>query len=167
MRTLVQMLMIGVCLCGCDRRVDEPLEAFEQRWHDAINRREADQLFQLLDAESRGRIRHDLEKMRGLSETAQQAVINQLGGIRADNLHQLLPEQYFGRMWNIATDGKRPTMVLEASGPNAAYMILTLGRERTLRVRLVREAGTWVWQLPTEALQWDRTPDDAGTAEGE
>ena len=108
MRAVCLLLLIVASLLGCDRRADEPLEAFEQRWHDAINRREADQLYHLLDAASRGRIRHDLEKMRGLSEPAQQAVLNQLGGVRAKNLHQLAPDEYFGRMWDLATDARRP-----------------------------------------------------------
>ncbi len=107
----------------------------------------------MLDSSSQWRIRHDLEVMRGLEPGAQQAVIAQLGGVRVENLHELTPQRYFARLWDLATDGQRPTMAVEASGDDSGYMILTLGRDRTLRVRLLREAGKWVWQLPREGIQ--------------
>lgn len=145
---LVPML----ALVGCDRNATPSLPAFEQRWHEAVNTRHAEQLFDMLDSRSRQNISHDLEVMRGLAAPLQQAVIDQLGGDRVETLHDMTADRYFALLWHKATDGRRPTMSVEAAGPDNAYMILGL-QNAQVRVRLVVEAGQWVWVLPEQHFE--------------
>ena len=159
----VSLLLAGVSVLvgGCGRGETETLEHFQERWYEAVNTREADPLYDMLDSSSQWQIRSDLEKMRGLDEGAQRSVLDQLGGVAVKSLSDLTPRRYFSLLWHKATDGQRPMMSLEASGAESAYMILKFDEQRRLRVRLVLEGGRWTWKLPKQSLGQFRPPDPA------
>lgn len=143
-------LLLAAMLGGCGAR-EETLPQFEQRWHQAVNQRQGQDLFKLLDATSQRRVQQELEMLRGLEAQAQQAVIDQLGGVRVRSLMELQPADYFALLWEQATEGKRPTMSVEASDQSTAYMVLSLEGRGRQRIRLIRQAGRWSWQLPAMA----------------
>lgn len=138
---------------GCGRGSDaSALEHFRTRWLDAVNRNQFDRLYDLLDAGSQRRVSHDLEVLRGLTPREQQTVIDQLGGTRIPDLSALSPADYFALLWARATEGHRPTLTVEATGADAAYMELTIEGQPPQRIRLSLEAGRWVWHLPEQNL---------------
>jgi len=144
------VVCLALFLSSCGGGSNESLESFTKRWHAAVNQRQTGELYDMLDAASQRRIRHDLELMRGLSAAEQQEAINQLGGERVKSLTELTPQRYFARLWEKVTLGKKPRMSIEAQGGNAAYMILSLDGGQSQRVRLTIEGGRWVWVLPEE-----------------
>jgi hypothetical protein len=160
------VLLAALWLVGCGNE-GETLGQFEQRWHEAVNNRNADTLFDLLDSGSQRRVRRELETLRGLDPQAQQAVINQLGGIRVQSLMELKPQDYFALLWRLATEDKRPTMKIEASDQSSAYMLLALEGRGRQRIRLVLQGGRWSWQLPAmaadEAGGWWSNPTASDT----
>jgi hypothetical protein len=141
-------LALALALAGCGQS-EETLDSFAKRWHASVNDRDGQKLYDQLDAASQSGMRRDLEVLRGLDAASQQSVLNQLGGVRVQSLRDLEPAEYFALLWHRATDGQRPTMRVEAHDDHSAYMVLTLGR-KDQRVRLWREAGRWVWQLPPQ-----------------
>ena len=142
---------VGLGAAGCGRGAP-PVETFEKQWHDAVNSRQHEVLYDLLDASSRRHYRQELERLRGLPDHAQQFVIERLGGERVKSLHDLTPPQYFARLWHQAAHGRRPKMIIEAHSGSTAYMNLWLDESRKLRVQLIVEAGRWVWRLPPQDL---------------
>ena len=147
-------LVLGTVLLvatGCGRGTP-PVEIFEKQWHEAIKSRQYDLLFEMLDASSRRHYRQELDRLRGLSDHAQQYVIERLGGEKVKTLCDLTPPFYFSRLWHRATDGQRPKMLIEAHSGTTAYMILWLDKSRKLRVQLRVEAGRWVWRMPPQDL---------------
>lgn len=148
MRNHAWIFALVLTLSGCGGGAGESLDSFTQRWYAAINQRHVEELYDMLDAASQRRIRHDLEVMRGLPAKEQQDAINQLGGMRVKSLLELTPQKYFALLWDRATAGKRPTMSIEARGGESAYMVLALEGGRPQRIRLALEGGRWVWALP-------------------
>lgn len=147
--------LAGLCLScllmvpGCGSKDEsQSLEIFRQRWFEAVNKQDGEALYSMLDAASKRWVSRELDEMRGLQDEAQQRVIDQLGGQRAANLLEFTPGQYFGLLWRQATEGRRPTMKVEAAGAQTAYITLSLNDAPPQRVRLVIEGGRWVWQLP-------------------
>lgn len=146
-------LTLGLlALAACGGSGESSLEAFRRAWLDAVNRRQFEALYDMLDAQSRRRVALQLEQLRGLTPGEQKAVIDQLGGKRVEHLGQLTPEAYFALLWARATEGLRPTLTVEATGADAAYMELALEEGKTQRIRLSVEAGRWVWHLPDQGL---------------
>lgn len=127
---------------------NETLESFQTRWYDAVNKRDAGPLYDMLDSVSQREVREKLERVRGLPADKQQFVIDQLGGDRVTSMLEVTPQRYFALLWHQLTEGKPPKMSLEAAGADAAYMILTMDNGKTQRIRLVLEGGRWCWTLP-------------------
>jgi len=65
-------------------------------------------------------------------------------------LTEITPKEYFARLWELALEGRKPTMKIEAQGTDTAYMVLGLD-DRRERIRLVIEGGRWVWTPPASA----------------
>lgn len=162
MRTLTTILLATVLagLPGCDRQ-GATLESFKEQWYAAVNLREPERLYFLLDARSRRMLDEKLETLRGLDKQEdQQVVINWLGGDRVSDLHQLSNERFFALWWRRVTEDKPPTMVIEAAGGQAAYMTISLnGRDQ--RIELKQEAGRWVWVLPPQRIHLPDIPAQA------
>lgn len=151
--TALQLLLLCalslLSLTGCGAKDDaQSLEIFRQRWFDAVNEQNGEALYTMLDAASKRWVSRELDELRGLDDHAQQRVIDQLGGQRAENLIAFTPGQYFGLLWRQATEGRRPTMKVEAAGDQTAYITLSLNDAKPQRIRLAIEGGHWVWQLP-------------------
>lgn len=154
-RRLVIALLVSfsclllVALPGCGSQDDaQSLEIFRQEWFDAVNDQQGETLYAMLDAASKRWVSRELDELRGLDKETQRRVVDQLGGQRADSLMEFTPGQYFGLLWRQATEGRRPTMKVEASGAQTAYIELSLNETTPQRIRLVIEGGHWVWQLP-------------------
>lgn len=152
-QTLCLMAMLGLLvlgtLQGCGAQDEaKSLEIFRQRWFEAVNKQDGESLYTMLDAASKRWVSRELDELRGLDEKAQKRVIDQLGGQRAENLLGVTPGQYFGLLWRLATEGRRPTMKVEAAGEQTAYITLSLNDAAPQRIRLAIEGGHWVWQLP-------------------
>ncbi len=147
MRLALLLLVLG--LAACSEQAGDDLEQFRTRWLEAVNRRQHEQLYGMLDAGSKRKIDHQLELLRGLPAAQQRATLDQLGGQRVEHLHELPADRYFALLWAKALQGQRPTLVVEAQGADAAYMELSV-EGRTQRLRLLKEAGRWVWVLPEE-----------------
>ena len=160
---LIFLAAAAIGLGGCDSR-HETLESFTARWHDAVNKRQPEGLLAMLDAASQRRIREDLERLRGLPPEAQKRVIDQLGGDRVKSLVDLTPSRYFALLWHRLTDGKPPTMAIEAAGGDSAYMVLGLDGQRKQRLQLVVEGGRWAWVLPEQMI--DRQAASESSAHG-
>lgn len=144
---------------GCQRE-GTTLESFKEQWYAAVNRREPEALYQLLDARSRRSLDEKLETLRGFDKEQQQVVINYLGGDRVGDLHQLSNERFFALWWRRVTDDQPPTMAIEAAGTQAAYMVIAL-KGQSQRIELKQEGGRWVWVLPTQRLQLPDPPAHA------
>jgi len=146
------VLLIGVLLAltACDGGRAESLDDFKSRWYAAVNSRNGEPLFEMLDSASRRRIDNELQRLRGLPPGEQQPVINALGGERVSDLSQVPVQRYFGLWWNRATDGVAPRMEVEAAGSDNAYMILSTDTGKQ-RFRLMTEGGRWVWVLPEQS----------------
>lgn len=134
----------------------QTLDELADRWRQAVSEDQPEQLFNMLDARSRQAIAHQLQRLRGLDQPAQQAVVDQLGGMRLSDLSTMSAQQYFARLWHHVTDGRRPTLTVQQRGEDWAAMHASLGPQRTLELRVMRQAGRWVWQLPAQALAPDR-----------
>ncbi len=151
------LLAMAVCvltcvgLVGCDEDDGASFDRFTKDWHDAVNTRQTDKLFDMLDARSRRHVELQLEQLRGLDPKHHQFIINQLGGERVETLHQLTAAKYFSLWWRRVTDEKQPTMRIEAKGGEAAYMVLELD-DKSQRIELVKEAGRWRWVLPKQSF---------------
>ncbi len=148
------------CLAGCGR--EHPgIQTFERQWHDAMNRRRYERLYDLLDARSQRRIDVELEKLRGLGENEQSFVLDHLGGEQLSSLADLEPDRYFARWWHKATSGRRPKMSVEDHDDGNGYMMLSFDDGPKLRVRLTVQSRRWVWHLPPQDLDADApTPAD-------
>ena len=147
----------ALALAGCGDSPAGAMRDFEAKWHDAINFREDEKLYNLLDTESQRRLRLDLERLRGLEPAEQLRVIDKLGGARVESLVQVTPEEYFKLLWNRITDGKRPLMRIREHDDRTGYMILSLdGTEQEVMLRF--EAGRWVWRLPPQTVGFDTPP---------
>jgi len=146
------------CVCyGCGDNPAGAMRDFQTAWNDAVNFREDEKLFFMLDTESQRRLRQDLERLRGLDPVQQRQVINKLGGERVDSLAQVTPEQYFRLLWNRVTQGRRPLMKIREHDDSTGYMILTLdGVDQ--EIHLSYEGGRWVWRLPAQTVGFDSPP---------
>lgn len=146
---LCMTCLLLVTLTGCGSKDDaQTLEIFRQKWFAAVNEQQGEALYTMLDSASKRWVSRELDELRGLDKDTQRRVVDQLGGQRADNLMEFTPGQYFGLLWRQATEGRRPTMKVEASGSQTAYIELSLNDTAPQRIRLVIEGGHWVWQLP-------------------
>ncbi|MEX2215791.1 MAG: hypothetical protein WD768_16895 [Phycisphaeraceae bacterium] len=148
----LMVLMLILLLSACSQPAEPSLDAFKEQWYAAVNQRKGEALYGLLDAKSRRFMDVQLERVRGLDQDTQRAVINQLGGDRVANLHELSNERFFALFWRKLTDDQPPTMVIEATGGQGAYMMLTL-REQSQRIELKVEGGRWVWVLPEQVFE--------------
>jgi hypothetical protein len=151
LRVIILICLVSL-LAGCGGS-SESLSGFEKRWHSAINSRQPEQLYDMLDAASQRRIREDLERMRGMSEAEQRLAIEQLGGEKVKSLQELSPRKYFARLWERVLEGRKPTMNIEATGGDTAYMQVALDGGRRERIRLMVEGGKWVWVLPEQKFE--------------
>ena len=149
MTRLVITLVLLLLTTGCDAGGDATLDAFRERWYAAVNQRQPEQLYNLLDAKGKRFIDVQLETLRGLDADKQKVVINWLGGDRVDNLHGLSSARFFGLLWRKVTDDQPPKMVIEAQGDQGAYMVLNL-KDKSQRIELKTEGGRWVWALPEQ-----------------
>jgi len=145
----ITILVFACLLPGCEEDDQPSLDRFQQQWHEAVNQRQPHKLYEMMNAASRRHVEVELEQLRGLEPEHHSFLINQLGGERIKNLHELTPDKYFGLWWRRVTDEQLPTMRIEASGPTAAYMLLTLN-DKTQRIELMIEAGRWRWMLPEQ-----------------
>ena len=159
-------------LVGCDRRV-ESLDAFLTHWHQTMMSGRGEELYPLLDIASQRRVRQDLEVMRGLSNAAQRAVLDQLDAPSVPDLNDLTAAQYFALLWQSAVGGKSLRVDTSTDRHGSVTMILTLDEKKsflgsppTLRVPLVVEGGQWKWQLPAQS-QWSRPPPRSDQEGGE
>lgn len=141
------LLLLVLPSCGSQDDA-QSLEIFRQKWFAAVNDQQGESLYTMLDAASKRWVSRELDELRGLDQDTQRRVVDQLGGQRADNLLEFKPGQYFGLLWRQATEGRRPTMQVEASSAQTAYIVLSLNDAAPQRIRLVIEGGHWVWQLP-------------------
>lgn len=146
------VVALALAVVGCERR-DPSIDNFERHWHEAVNRRAYEGLYDLLDSSSRRHFTQELERLRGLDEEQQQGVLDQLGGRRVPSLHELTARDFFARLWHRVTKGRRPRMAVEDHGGGNGYMMLSLDEGRNLRVQLMLEGGRWVWRLPPQDLQ--------------
>ena len=150
-RLLIALLLL-LTTAGCGGKGGQSLEKFKEQWYAAVNQRQPEKLYALLDAKSRRSVDQDLEMLRGLSEQEQLSVINFLGGDRVKSLHDLPNDRYFALWWRRTTDDQLPTMTIEAAGDQSAYMIVALG-EKKQRFELKVEGGRWVWSLPEQKFE--------------
>lgn len=150
------VLGAAVASAGCGGS-NETLDSFKQRWYAAVNSRQTEGLFDMLDLGSQRRLREDLERLRGLKPELQQSVIDQLGGERKQSLIELSPQRYFALLWHQLTEGRPPGMTIEAAGTDSAYMVLTLDGGRRQRIRLIVEGGRWTWSLPEQEVSVNTT----------
>lgn len=139
-------------IAGCQEAEKPTLEQFKQQWYAAVNQRNPEQLYNMLDAKSQGVISQQLNQLRGLEESQQTQFINELGGDRVTSLHEMTYARYFGLLWRRITDGQVPTMKIEAKGDAAAYMVLGL-KEKSTRIQLRLEGGKWTWSLPKQEFK--------------
>jgi hypothetical protein len=147
---LLAVLAMALAVPGCDSGGEPSLESFRNQWHAAVNAGEAEQLYALLDADSRRRIEQTLQELRGLDSVIQRQVIAQLGGDAIDHLVDLGTDRYFALLWDRVTRGRRPTMQIEALGRDSAVMVLAIGPDHVQRITLSVEGGRWVWRLPPQ-----------------
>lgn len=148
---------LALAASGCGG-ANETLDSFQKRWYAAVNSRQTETLYDMLDLGSQRRLREDLERLRGLKPEMQQSVIDQLGGERKQSLIELTPQRYFALLWHRLTEGRAPGMSIEAAGADSAYMVLTLDGGRRQRIRLIVEGGRWTWALPEQ----ETPPSTAG-----
>ena len=156
----ITVLTLGLAACGDDDGSSR--DVFEQGWHEAVNNRQPDQLYHLLDSVSRRKIDTMLETLRGFDKNRQRVVIDFLGGKRISNLHEITPDEFFGLWWDKATNGKQPTMTIDAAGDTQAGMTLRLGG-KSQKILITRESGRWVWRLP--AANFDLKRQATGKAD--
>ena len=153
----LSLIALPVSMAGCGNKSAQSLESFKEQWYAAVNQRKPEQLYALLDSQSRRTIDQALETLRGLSEQEQLAVINHLGGDRVSNLHDLPNDRYFGLWWRKTTDDQLPTMTIEAQGDQSAYMVVALG-DKKQRYELKVEGGKWVWSLGEQNFENSPAP---------
>lgn len=150
------ILILWLGLVGCDRQTAS-LDEFLARWHETMMHGRTESLYLMLDSTSQRKIRQDLEKMRGLSNAAQRAVLDQLSARSVPDLHKLDASQYFALLWRASAGDKPLRVETNTDRHGSVTMILTvdekesfLGSPPTLRVPLVVEGGQWRWQLPPQ-----------------
>ncbi len=163
MKLIPSAILLALCLLltGCGGKSGPSLDTFKEKWYAAINQRQAENLYPLLDSKSRRTIDQALETLRGLNEQEQLTVINHLGGERIRTLQELSSDRYFALWWRRTTDDQLPTMTFEAVGEQSAYMIVALG-ENTQRFALKVEGGRWVWSLPEQRFEMAQTTKTRG-----
>ena len=153
---MLTRLLIAIALflplAGCGSKGGQTLEQFKELWYAAVNSRQPEKIYAMLDSKSRRSVDQALEMLRGLSPDEQLSVINFLGGDRVTNLHDLPNDRYFALWWRKATDDQIPTMTIEAAGEQSAYMVVALG-EKKQRYELKVEGGRWVWSLPEQKFE--------------
>lgn len=146
------LVLLLAMLTACGNKGGQTLEQFKELWYSAVNSRQPEKLYALLDSKSRRSVDQALEMLRGLSEQEQLSVINYLGGDRVTSLHDLPNDRYFALWWRKATDDQIPTMTIEAAGEQSAYMVVARG-ELKQRYELKVEGGRWVWSLPEQKFE--------------
>ena len=162
MRILITGLIVcwGMSAFGCGEG-DASIDTLENKWHQAMNNDRYEELFDLLDVDSRRRIGNELKELRGLEDEKGRYVIDQLGGERIKSLDDLEPRQYFARQWHVAWKGRKPKMTIEEHGGGNGYMRLSLDG-RDLRVQLTVENDRWVWRLPDQPWPKINAPQPPG-----
>ncbi len=152
MKQCLWLVVLTAAAATACQQEQETLETFQKRWQAMATRGQYEQLYPLLDNQSRQGIRRQLEVLRGLDPAAQKSVLRQLGQDKPADLRGVTAAQYFAMLWQKATQGKEPRVDAASGRTGTADMILTYDGSKRMHIRLVQEGGRWSWLLPDRSL---------------